>query len=322
MEFLAMLYTVLLVAICLMLALLLYRGNKPRRGGGDTEELKQWLAQQLDAQAKAFEQKQAAMAEQNYTAIRSVSETLQTAVQNMSSTLAQGQSGQQQILTQRLQSLEAANTQKLEELRKTLADSMTALQAENTRPDEYDGKVQVVDDHRISVTMRQSALDAKWMADNGKSAKEIKEALEQNAYNSAIYLTVEDLKYLKKGGRVTPAAAALGAVLNIKPVLATKGGKFDAVEKVRGMKKSIAKLLDYTEQTLDKLIEKNNVSQIRIGVAGTFLNQEDADNWYNMVKDRFVDIENIEYDPLSLVVAVHTGPNAAGIGISVILRDE
>ena len=179
--------------------------------------------------------------------------------------------------------------------------------------DEYDGKVQVVDDHRISVTMRQSALDAKWMADNGKSAKEIKEALEQNAYNSAIYLTVEDLKYLKKGGRVTPAAAALGAVLNIKPVLATKGGKFDAVEKVRGMKKSIAKLLDYTEQTLDKLIEKNNVSQIRIGVAGTFLNQEDADNWYNMVKDRFVDIENIEYDPLSLVVAVHTGPNAAGI---------
>ena len=188
--------------------------------------------------------------------------------------------------------------------------------------DEYDGKVQVVDDHRISVTMRQSALDAKWMADNGKSAKEIKEALEQNAYNSAIYLTVEDLKYLKKGGRVTPAAAALGAVLNIKPVLATKGGKFDAVEKVRGMKKSIAKLLDYTEQTLDKLIEKNNVSQIRIGVAGTFLNQEDADNWYNMVKDRFVDIENIEYDRLSLVVAVHTGPNAAGIGISVILRDE
>ena len=133
MEFLAMLYTVLLVAICLMLALLLYRGNKPRRGGGDTEELKQWLAQQLEAQSKAFEQKQAAMAEQNYTAIRSVSETLQTAVQNMSSTLAQGQSGQQQILTQRLQSLEAANTQKLEELRKTLADSMTALQAENTR---------------------------------------------------------------------------------------------------------------------------------------------------------------------------------------------
>jgi len=133
MEFLAMLYTVLLVAICLMLALLLYRGNKPRQGGGDTEELKQWFAQQLEAQAKSFEQKQAAMAEQNYTAIRSVSETLQTAVQNMSSTLAQGQSGQQQILTQRLQSLEAANTQKLEELRKTLADSMTALQAENTR---------------------------------------------------------------------------------------------------------------------------------------------------------------------------------------------
>ena len=81
--------------------------------------------------------------------------------------------------------------------------------------EDYEGKVQVVDDHRISVTMRQSVLDAKWMAEQGKTAAEIKEALERNAYNSVIFLTVEDLKYLKKGGRVTPAAAALGAVLNI-----------------------------------------------------------------------------------------------------------
>ena len=107
--------------------------------------------------------------------------------------------------------------------------------------EDYDGKVQVVDDHRISVTMRQSVLDAKWMADNEKLAKEIKEALEANAYNSVIFLTVDDLKYLKKGGRVTPAAAALGAVLNIKPVLTTVGGKFDALEKVRGMKKVLQK---------------------------------------------------------------------------------
>ena len=132
MEFLAGLYTLLLVTICLLLAVVLWKLNKPRNGG-DYEELKRWMQQQLDAQAKDFAARQATMAEQNYTAIRSVSETLQTSVQSMSTTLAQGQSGQQQILTQRLQSLEAANTQKLEELRKTLAENMTALQAENAK---------------------------------------------------------------------------------------------------------------------------------------------------------------------------------------------
>ena len=132
MEFLAGLYTLLLVTICLLLALVLWKLNKPRNGG-DYEELKRWMQQQLDAQAKEFAARQSALAEQNHTALRSVSETLQTSVQSMSTTLAQGQSGQQQILTQRLQSLEAANTQKLEELRKTLAENMTALQAENAK---------------------------------------------------------------------------------------------------------------------------------------------------------------------------------------------
>ena len=132
MEFLAMLYTVLLVAICLMLALLLHRSVRPQKKSDD-EALKAWLQQQLDAQAKSFAQQQEALARSNEAAIRTVSEALQTAVQNMSTTLAQGQSGQQNILTQRLQSLEAANTQKLEELRRTLAESMAALQAENTR---------------------------------------------------------------------------------------------------------------------------------------------------------------------------------------------
>ena len=96
MEFLAGLYTLLLVTICLLLAVVLWKLNKPRNGG-DYEELKRWMQQQLDAQAKDFAARQAAMAEQNYTAIRSVSETLQTSVQSMSATLAQGQSGQQQI---------------------------------------------------------------------------------------------------------------------------------------------------------------------------------------------------------------------------------
>lgn len=188
--------------------------------------------------------------------------------------------------------------------------------------EDYDGKVQVVDDHRISITMRQSALDAKWLADHGKSAREIKEALEGNAYNSVIFLTVEDLKYLKKGGRVTPAAAALGAVLNIKPVLTTTGGKFEAIEKVRGMKKSIARMLDYADEYVNELLEKYDVEKIRIGAAGSFRKQEDADAWLEQVKERFADVPDVFYDPLSLVVGTHTGPEAAGMGISVILRDK
>lgn len=188
--------------------------------------------------------------------------------------------------------------------------------------EDYEGKVQVVDDHRISVTMRQSVLDAKWMADQGKSASEIKQALERNAYNSVIFLTVEDLKYLKKGGRVTPAAAALGALLNIKPVLTTVGGKFDAIEKVRGMKKSVSKLLDYSEEYMKQLKAEHNIEKIRIGAAGSFRKQEDADAWLNQVKERFSDVTDIYYDPLSLVVGTHTGPEAVGIGVSVILRDK
>ena len=76
--------------------------------------------------------------------------------------------------------------------------------------EEYDGKVQVVDDHRISVTMRESVLEAKWMANQGMTAEEIKKKLEENAYNSSIYIAVDTLEYLKKGGRVTAAGAAIG----------------------------------------------------------------------------------------------------------------
>ena len=119
MEFLAMLYTVLLVAICLMMALLLFRSGRPAGGldEADCEELKDWLEEQLAAQVREFNARQDAIAQQNYAAIRSVSETLQTAVQSMSTTLGQGQ----------------ANNQQMEQLRRAMVESMTALQAENTR---------------------------------------------------------------------------------------------------------------------------------------------------------------------------------------------
>ena len=133
MEYLAGLYTLLLVAICLELAVVLWRTGKKQGSAPDHDELKRWMQQQLDAQAREFAARQSALAEQNHTALRSVSETLQTAVQNMSTTLAQGQDSQQQLLEHRLRSLEAANTQKLEELRRSMAESMTALRAENNR---------------------------------------------------------------------------------------------------------------------------------------------------------------------------------------------
>lgn len=101
---------------------------------------------------------------------------------------------------------------------------------------DYDGKVQVVDNQRISVTMQQSVMDAKHLVAAGKSAAQIKEILEKEALESSIYLMVDTLKYLKKGGRITPAAALLGSALNLKPILQIQGDKLDAYKKVRGVK--------------------------------------------------------------------------------------
>ena len=189
--------------------------------------------------------------------------------------------------------------------------------------EEYDGKVQVVDDHRISVTMRESALEAKWMANQGMTAEEIKKKLEENAYNSSIYIAVDTLEYLKKGGRVTAAGAAIGAVLNIKPVLTIQGEKLDAFTKVRGMKKAELKMLEAIEEDLNTRFADVDRKQLRLGAAGTFQKQEDADQWYKMVKDTFEnEIDDIYYDSLSFSIGCHVGPNAIGIGISVVTRDE
>lgn len=189
--------------------------------------------------------------------------------------------------------------------------------------EEYDGKVQVVDDHRISVTMRESVLEAKWMANQGMTAEEIKKRLEENAYNSSIYIAVDTLEYLKKGGRVTAAGAAIGAVLNIKPVLTIQGEKLDAFTKVRGMKKAELKMLEAIEEDINTRFADVDRKQLRLGAAGTFQKQEDADQWYKMVKGTFEnEIDDIYYDPLSFSIGCHVGPNAIGIGISVITRNE
>ena len=132
MEFLAFLYTVLLVAICLMMALLLYRSAKPAANRDDAER-KEWLRQQLETQNRQIDAKLAEMAQQNLAAMGHISETLQASVQSMSTALAAGQGTQQQTMEQRLQGLEASNARKLEEMRRTLAEGMAALQAQNAQ---------------------------------------------------------------------------------------------------------------------------------------------------------------------------------------------
>ena len=109
---------------------------------------------------------------------------------------------------------------------------------------DYDGKVQVVDNQRISVTMQQSVMDAKHLVAAGKSAAQIKEILEKEALESSIYLMVDTLKYLKKGGRITPSAALLGSALNLKPILQIQGDKLDAYKKVRGVKAAKKNMLE------------------------------------------------------------------------------
>ena len=116
---------------------------------------------------------------------------------------------------------------------------------------DYDGKVQVVDNQRISVTMQQSVMDAKHLVAAGKSAAQIKEILEKEALESSIYLMVDTLKYLKKGGRITPSAALLGSALNLKPILQIQGDKLDAYKKVRGVKAAKKNMLEAMKKDVE-----------------------------------------------------------------------
>lgn len=182
---------------------------------------------------------------------------------------------------------------------------------------DYDGKVCVVDNHRISVTLRIAVMEAKQMADNGCSAREIKEDLEARAYDSSIYLAVDSLTYLKKGGRVTPAAAALGTVLNIKPVLTIQGGKLDAFAKLRGMKKCKARMIEALQNDYKTRFSDADFSRVKVGAAGAGLTPEEAEEWKSELAAAFPDVD-VYYDSLSFSVGTHTGPGTYGMGISII----
>ena len=181
---------------------------------------------------------------------------------------------------------------------------------------DYNGRIQVADNHRISVTLRESVLEAKELADRGLSAGEIKEELERRAYESSIYITVDTLEFLKKGGRITPAAAALGAVLNIKPVLTIQGERLDAFAKVRGMKKGKHKMLEAVRHDLDTRFQNTEMSRIVIGAAGSGLDENEEREWTDMLKEAFPEA-TVYYNPLSFSIGSHTGPGALGTAISI-----
>lgn len=174
---------------------------------------------------------------------------------------------------------------------------------------EFDEKVEVVDNQRISVTQKQSVLDAIKLSQTGRSAKKIKEALEIEKSLSSIYITVDTMKYLKKGGRVTPAAAALGMALNIKPVLQIQGEKLEAFAKVRGMKAAKKNMLKAIEKDLKDRFK--GIDNMKLGMAYT-CSKEEAETWKEEIMARFPNYEIVE-GPLSLSVACHIGPGAIAV---------
>lgn len=181
---------------------------------------------------------------------------------------------------------------------------------------DYDGKVQVVDNQRISVTMQQSVMDAKHLVAAGKSAAQIKEILEKEALESSIYLMVDTLKYLKKGGRITPAAALLGSALNPKPILQIQGDKLDAYKKVRGVKAAKKNMLEAMKKDVEgRFSDYVTKGQLKLHVAYT-TDEETAKQWKEEVQNMFPDIAITRMDPLSFSVTCHTGPGVLAIAAS------
>ena len=184
---------------------------------------------------------------------------------------------------------------------------------------EYDGKVQVVNNQRISVTQRQSVLDAKELVKRGWNAEKIKEYLEETRFDSSIYITLETLKYLKKGGRITPAAAALGTLLKLKPVLQIQGEKLDAFAKCRTLKAAKTTMLEAIEYDLkDRFQLDPKDAWIALAYTG---NIEDALAWKEEVQKAYPD-HDIVMDPLSLSVSCHIGPGSIAIVCMKKLPDE
>lgn len=181
---------------------------------------------------------------------------------------------------------------------------------------DYDGRVQVVNNQRISITQRRSVLDAMKLAGQGRSAAEIREELERRKYESSIYICLETLKYLKKGGRITPAAAAIGTVLGLKPVLQIQGDKLDAYAKVRGKKAARKTMIDAIRKDLEtRFAGEWADGTVRLDIAYSG-NLEEAEDWKRELTEAFPGQE-LHMDPLSLSVSCHIGYGALAVACSV-----
>ena len=178
--------------------------------------------------------------------------------------------------------------------------------------DDYDGKVQVVDNQRISVTQRQSVEDAMKLAEEGKSAKEIKDILEADKLDSGIFIMVDTLKYLKKGGRVTSAGAAIGTVLGIKPVLQIHGEKLDAFAKTRGVKQAKKKMIAAVRKELEERFPDGDFAKHAYLQSAYTKDKEAALKWKEELMAEFPEME-FHQDPLSLSVACHIGAGALAV---------
>ena len=183
---------------------------------------------------------------------------------------------------------------------------------------DYDGRVQVVDNHRISVTQKESVISALRLVEQGYDAGQIRDFLEKHAYDASIYITVDSMEYLKKGGRVTPAAATLATVLNLKPVLTIQGDKLDAFAKVRGMKLAESKMIDALHQDRAERFRDVPESRLLIETAGTLENGELAEHWRQQVQAEFP-FAKVSYANLPCSIACHLGMNSVA---AVIMTEE
>ena len=178
----------------------------------------------------------------------------------------------------------------------------------------YLNKVFVVNNMRISVTQRQAVLDAYELVKQGKTGKEIKEILEKEALSSSIYIMVENLKYLAKGGRITPAAAMFGSFLGIKPVLQIQGKKLDAFRKTRGVKMAMLTMIEAAKEDIKNRFGGDN-KKIHVAVAHSN-NLKIAQHFLEEVKKAIPDAKDYYLDSLSLSVSTHIGPGSLAIALS------
>ncbi len=185
---------------------------------------------------------------------------------------------------------------------------------------EYGGKVQVVDNQRISVTQKQSVYDAITLKNQGKSAAEIKDALLKTKFDSSIYIALDTLKYLKKGGRLTPAAAFIGTILKIKPVLTIQGEKLDAFKKVHTLRQAKDTIIAALRNDLNvRFPELASEGKMQISVAHT-ANYDEAKLFAEELRASFPNIPIGFVDPLSLSVACHIGPGSLAATCERIIR--